>query len=88
MDLVAAILLASVILPFMIGWWIGHPVFAASAFGALGLTVMIHQFQIDDGAPEGKAVLGIAIALGISAVAAGFGGRVRERQRARRDETR
>ena len=86
MDIVAAILLATVVLPYLIGWWVGHPVFAAAAFGALGLTVLIRQLQIDDGAPEGRAVLWIAVGSTISAAAAGYGGRVRERQRARRLE--
>jgi hypothetical protein len=88
MDLVAAILLATVVLPYLIGWWIGHPVFAAAAFGALGLTVLIRQLQIDDGSPEGRAMLGIALGSAVSAAAAGFGGRVRERQRLRREEGR
>jgi 4-hydroxybenzoate polyprenyltransferase len=86
MDIAAAILLATVVLPFLIGWWVGHPVFAAAAFGALGLTVLIRQLQIDDGAPEAASVLWILVGSTISAAAAGYGGLRRERQRARRQE--
>ena len=86
MDLVAAILLATVVLPFLIGWWIGNPVFAAAAWGALGLTLLIRQLQIDDGSSEGRALLWILVGSAISAGCAGWGGRVREKQRARQRE--
>ena len=86
MDLVAAILLATLVLPFLIGWWIGNPVFAAAAWGALGLTVLIRQLQIDDGGSEGEPLLWIAVASAVSAGAAGYGGHVREKQRRRRME--
>ena len=86
MDLVAAILLATVVLPFLIGWWIGNPVFAAAAWGALGLTLLIRQLQIDDGASEGEPLLGIVVASAVSAGAAAWGGHVRDRQRRRRAE--
>jgi len=86
MDLVAAILLATVVLPFLIGWWIGSPVFAAAAWGALGLTVLIRQLQVDDGASEGMPLLAIVVGSAISAAAAGYGGHVREKQRARQRE--
>lgn len=86
MEVVAAILLATLVGPFLIGWWIGNPVFAAGAWGALGLTLLIRQLQIDDGDSEGLALLWIAIATAVSVAAAAYGGRVRERQRARRAE--
>ena len=86
MDLVAAILLATLVLPFLIGWWIGNPVFAAAAWGALGLTLLIRQLQIDDGGSEGEPLLWIAVASAVSAGAAGYGGHVREKQRRRRME--
>jgi hypothetical protein len=86
MDLVAAILLATVVLPFLIGWWIGNPVFAAAAWAALGLTLLIMQFRIDDGSPEGGPLLGMVVACAISAAAAGYGGHVREKRRAVRHE--
>ena len=86
MELVAAILVATLIGPFLIGWWIGNPVFAAAAWGALGLTVLISQFRLDDGAPEGEVLLFILVGSAISAAAAGYGGHVREKQRRRRAE--
>jgi hypothetical protein len=86
MDLVAAIILGTFVLPFLIGWWIGNPVFAAAAWGALGLTLLIRQLQIDDGSSQGRALLWIAVGSAISAACAGYGGRVREKQRARQRE--
>jgi hypothetical protein len=86
MELVAAILVGTIAGPFLIGWWIGNPVFAAAAWGALGLTVLISQFRIDDGSPEGTAILGIVVGSALSAAAAGYGGHVREKQRRRRAE--
>ena len=86
MELVAAIALGTFILPFGIGWWIGNPVFAAGAWGALGLTVLIMQFRVDDGSPEGEVLLGILVGYAISAVAAGYGGHLREKRRAIRHE--
>ena len=86
MELAAAILLATVLVPFLIGWWIGNPVFAAAAWGALALTLVVQQLTAGDGSREGEAVLGIALACVISAAAAGYGGSVREKQRARRLE--
>ena len=47
MEIVAAIVIATLIGPFLIGWWIGNPAFAAAAWGALGLTVLIRQAQLD-----------------------------------------
>ena len=81
MELVAAILLATVALPFLIGWWIGNPVFAAAAWAALGLTLLIQQAAIDNGSPGGEAVLGIVAGCAISAAAAGYGGHIREKRR-------
>jgi hypothetical protein len=86
MEIAAAIVIATLIGPFLIGWWIGNPVFAAAAWGALGLTVLISQFRIDDGSADGRAVLWIVLAGAISAAAAGYGGHVREKQRRRRAE--
>jgi len=86
MEIVAAILIATLVGPFLIGWWIGNPVFAAAAWGALALTVLIGQFRIDDGSPAGGVVLWIVVAGAISAAAAGYGGHVREKQKRRRAE--
>lgn len=86
MELVAAVLIATLVGPFLIGWWIGNPVFAAAAWGALGLTVLISRLRLDDGSADGRAVLWILVGSAISAAAAGYGGHVREKQRRRRAE--
>ena len=79
MDLVAAILIATLIGPFLSGWWIGNPVFAAAAWGALGLTVLIRQAQVD--ASESLSFLWILVATLLSAGAAWYGAHRREERR-------
>ena len=81
MEIVAAILIATLIGPFLIGWWIGNPAFAAAAWGALGLTVLIRQAQVDTS--EGLAFAWIVVATVISMAAAWYGGLRRERSRQR-----
>ena len=81
MELAAAILLATVVLPFLIGWWIGNPVFAAAAWGALGLTLLIRQVGANEESGGGEALLGIVAGCAISAAAAGYGGHIREKRR-------
>jgi hypothetical protein len=84
MEIAAAIAIATLIGPFLIGWWIGHPAFAAAAFGALGLTVFLAQLRLDDS--EGPAFAWIAISTVLSAAAAYYGGQVREKRHQRRLE--
>ncbi|MGH2837815.1 MAG: hypothetical protein ACRDJY_05650 [Thermoleophilaceae bacterium] len=79
MEIVAAIVIATLIGPFLIGWWIGHPVFAAVAWGALGLTVLLMQLRVED--PEPESFLWIVISTVVSAGAAFYGGLRRERRR-------
>ncbi len=86
MEIVAAIIIATLVGPFLIGWWIGNPVFAAAAWGALGLTVLIRQVQFDSS--EGLAFLWIVVATAISMAAAWYGGHRRESARQRRLERR
>ena len=88
MEVVAGIIIATLVGPFLIGWWIGNPVFAAAAWGALGLTVLISQLRRDDGSSEGLVLLWILVGSAISAGAAWYGGHVREKQRAREQEQR
>jgi hypothetical protein len=81
-SLLAAIAVAVVALPFVLGYWIGHPTLAAAPFAALGLTVVVRQIQINDGPVEaGRLVVGIVLSTAISATAAYAGGRSRERHR-------
>jgi hypothetical protein len=86
MEVAAAIIIATLAGPFLIGWWIGHPPFAAAAWGALGLTVLIRQAQIDSS--EGLAFLWILVATVISMAAAWYGALRRERSRQRELERR
>lgn len=79
-SLLALSALATLVLPFLIGLWIGHPAFAAAAFAALGFTLAIHQLQMEEG---GGLLAGMVFASMLSAVAAGLGGAVRERVRQR-----
>ena len=84
MELLAASLLAVVLLPFALGWWIGHGVMAALPFVALGATVLIRQAQIGEDGDHARALLlGIVLSTAFSAAAAYAGGRVRERGRQR-----
>lgn len=88
-PMVGWLVLAVVVLPFVLGYWVGHPWFAGAAFGALALTVLLRATG-DSGAPEGFAA-GMALGLFASAASAAAGGWLRARQRraaeARRDPT-
>jgi hypothetical protein len=72
---------AAVVLPLALGFWVGHGPFAAVAFLALGVTLLLRQLQLDQGDSSGPAVLGIAGTSLLSAAAAYVGGRLRERRR-------
>ena len=86
MEIAAAIIIATLVGPFLIGWWIGHPGFAAAAWGALGVTVLIRQAQLDTS--EGLAFVWIVVATVMSASAAWYGALRRERSRRRELERR
>lgn len=75
-------LLAVVVLPFGIGWWVGHPVFAAAVFLAMSLTVALGAIGRGDAGSDPS--LGLALSLAVSAVSAYGGGLARQRRRARR----
>ena len=86
MEIAAAIIIATLVGPFLIGWWIGHPGFAAAAWGALGLTVLITQAPLDDA--RGLAFAWIVVATALSMAAAWYGALRRERSRQRELERR
>ena len=86
MEIAAAIIIATLVGPFLIGWWIGHPGFAAAAWGALGVTVLIRQAQLDTS--EGLAFVWIVVGTVMSASAAWYGALRRERSRQRELERR
>lgn len=77
-SLVALSAVATLLLPFLIGLWIGHPAFAAAAFVALGLTLLLQQVRMQDG---GEMLAGMTVAALLSAAAAAAGGAFRERGR-------
>jgi hypothetical protein len=86
MEIAAAIVIATLVGPFLIGWWIGHPPFAAAAWGALGLTVLLMQFRVEDSEPAVFAWIVVSTAL--SMAAAWYGALRRERARQRELERR
>jgi len=79
MEIAAAIVIATLVGPFLIGWWIGHAAIAAAAWGALGLTVLIMQARVEDAEPA--AFAWIVVSTMLSAGAAYYGGLRRERRR-------
>ncbi|HEV2811916.1 MAG TPA: hypothetical protein VGW10_01585 [Solirubrobacteraceae bacterium] len=81
-DIALVSLLAVVILPFGIGWWIGNPVFAAAVFVAMAITVALGA--VGRGETAGDPALGLALSLAVSAGSAAGGGYARTKYRARR----
>jgi hypothetical protein len=75
------------LLPFLLGLWVGSGKFAAFAFAALGVTLLIRQVQLSDEAGEHTLplMLGIVLAGTLSAASAYAGGVVRERRRGHPD---
>lgn len=80
MEIALATLVALLIGPFIIGWWVGHPLFAAAVFLALALTVALSAASRGG---SGDESLGLALSLLLSAGSAAAGGYVREKRRAR-----
>lgn len=70
----------------MIGWWIGHPLFAALVFLALALTVFLGA--VGRGDTGGDPGMGLAFSLALSAASAGLGGHVRAKRREDRPDRR
>ena len=77
-----ALLIALVVGPFVIGWWIGHPLFAAAVFIAMSLTVALSAVGRGDTGED--PAMGLALSLAVSSAAAALGGYLRARRRARR----
>ena len=80
MDLALVTLIALVVGPFVIGWWVGHPLFAAAVFVAMALTVALGAASRGD---SGDESLGLALSLLLSALSAAAGGWLREKRRTR-----
>ena len=80
LELIAGTILATIVVPFLIGYWIGHAEAAAVAFGALGVTILFRQASIPvPDAFAGKLIAGILISTALSATSAYYGGRARTR---------
>ncbi|MDQ3741601.1 MAG: hypothetical protein M3320_05990 [Actinomycetota bacterium] len=79
MDLGFAALIAIVVGPFVVGWWVGHPLFAAAVFVALALTVFLGA--VGRGDTAGDPGLGLALSLVVSSASAALGGHLRARRR-------
>ena len=75
-----ATLIAIVVGPFIIGWWVGHPLFAALVFVAMALTVALGASARGDGGDES---FGLALSLLLSSASAAAGGWLREKKRTR-----
>jgi hypothetical protein len=67
--------------PFVVGWWVGNPLFAAAVFVALALTVLLGA--IGRGDSPGDPGVGLALSLAFSAASAAAGGHLGARRRAR-----
>lgn len=81
MELTLVTLLAVVVLPFGIGWWVGNPLFAALVFVALSLTVALGT--VSRAGDDSDAAFGLALSLALSAGSAYAGGLVRQRRNER-----
>jgi hypothetical protein len=81
-ELGLAVVIAIVVGPFIVGWWVGHPLFAALVFAALSLTVFLGAVGRGDTAEDPG--MGLALSLAVSAASAAAGGYVGARRRARR----
>ena len=77
-----ALLIALVVGPFVVGWWVGHPLFAALVFVGLSLTVFVGA--VGRGDTAGDPGIGLALSLAVSAASAAAGGHFGARRRDRR----
>jgi hypothetical protein len=80
LDFALVTLIAIVVGPFVIGYWIGHPLFAGAVFVAMAFTVALGAASRSDGGDE---ALGLALSLLLSSASAAGGGWLREKRRTR-----
>jgi hypothetical protein len=76
-EIVVTWIVATLVLPFGLGWLLGHPGFAAAVFAALGISTILLSVS----AGEAQVMQGMGASFLISAVPAWFGGQVRRRRR-------
>jgi hypothetical protein len=76
-EIVATWIVATLLLPFGIGYVLGHAGFAAAAFAALGISTLLLSLQAGDA----QVMQGMGLSFVISGVPAYFGGRAREARR-------
>ena len=76
-EIVAIWIVATLVLPFGVGYALGHAGFAAAAFAALGISTLLLSLQ----AGEGQVMQGMGASFLISAVPAYLGGWFRRASR-------
>ena len=82
LDEPLVLLIAIVVGPFVVGWWVGNPLFAALVFLALSLTVFLGAIGRGDTGED--PAFGLTLSLALSAASAAAGGYLRQRRRERR----
>ena len=83
MELTLLTLVAVVIGPLIVGWWIGHALFAGLVFVALSLTVAVSAAGRGDTGDD--PAMGVVLTLALSAISAAVGGHLRAKNRHRRE---
>lgn len=81
-----AAVIALIVGPFIVGWWVGNPLFAALVFLGLALTVFLGAIGRGDGGEDPG--LGLAFSLALSAASAALGGRFGAKRREDRPDRR
>jgi len=76
-EIVEAWIVATLVLPFGVGYALGHAGFAAAAFAALGISTLLLSLQAGDA----QVMQGMGASFLISAVPAYLGGRARGARR-------
>ena len=86
MELTLLTLLAVVLGPLVVGFWIGHPLFAGLVFVALSLTVAVGAAGRGDSGED--PAMGVVLTLALSAISAAVGGHLGAKNRQRRHQHR
>ena len=76
-EIVAVWILATLVLPFGIGYVLGHAGFAAAAFAALGISTLLLSLQAGDA----QVMQGMGVSFVVSALPAYLGGSARDMRR-------
>ena len=82
MDFGITLVIAILVGPFVVGWWVGNPLFAALVFLALSFTVFLGAVGRGDTGED--PAMGLVLSLAVSALSAAAGGYVGQKNRQRR----